>query len=57
MKPSFYIEGKEATKNFEEGMKAMFKVSKAKVVKAEQKKKRERDARASVCKPKNADKD
>lgn len=56
MKPE-YIEGREARENFERGMKALFKVPKERVVKAERKKKRERDARSSVRKPRNADKD
>lgn len=36
VKPA-YTEGQQATENFEEGMKALFKVPKAKVVKAEKK--------------------
>ncbi len=38
MKEPEYIEGPEAKKNFEEGMKALFKVPKDEVVKAEKKK-------------------
>jgi len=56
MKQHIYIEGPKATKNFEEGMKALFKVSKDEVVKAEKKK-----AKASQAlrerKPKTSDKD
>lgn len=44
MKQPEYIEGRQATKNFEEGMKALFKVPKDEVVKAE---KRKKNARAS----------
>jgi hypothetical protein len=51
-----YIEGRQATKNFEEGMKALFKVPKGEVVKAE--KKKQKVARASrLRKPKRADGD
>lgn len=53
-----YVEGKSATENFEEGMKALFKVPKGEVVKAEQKAKRKRASRVqSVRKPKPSDKD
>ena len=53
-----YIEGKQAQENFEEGMKALFKVPKDEVVKAEQKAKRKRASRAqSVRKPRLSDKD
>ena len=38
MKSSEYIEGPQATRNFEEGMKSLFKVPKGEVVKAEKKK-------------------
>jgi hypothetical protein len=38
MKHAEYTEGRQATENFEEGMKAIFKVPKDKVVKAEKKK-------------------
>jgi hypothetical protein len=38
MKQCEYIEGRQATKNFEQGMKALFKVPKDVVVKAEKKK-------------------
>lgn len=40
MKESEYLEGPRATGNFEEGMKALFKVSKDAVVKAEKRKKK-----------------
>ena len=42
-----YVEGRQATENFEEGMKALFKVPKEQVVKAEKRKKQKRDARTS----------
>ena len=55
MKPE-YIEGEAAKQNFEEGMKALFKVPKAEVVKAEK-----RNSKASralrLRKPKLSDKD
>jgi len=54
MKQSVYIEGQQATENFEEGMKALFKVPKDSVAKPL--KKREKLA-PSERKPKNADKD
>jgi hypothetical protein len=38
MKTPEYREGPEATRNFEEGMKALFSVPKDEVVKAEKKK-------------------
>lgn len=58
MKEPVYIEGQAAQENFEEGMKALFRVPKGEVVKAEQKAKRKRAARAgSVRKPKPSDKD
>jgi hypothetical protein len=44
MKTLNYIEGPQATRNFEEGMKTLFKVSKDSVVKAE---KRQAKKRAS----------
>lgn len=57
MKPE-YLEGRKAVENFEEGMKALFKVPKDAVVKAEQKAKRKRAARAlSQRKPKLSDND
>jgi len=53
-----YIEGKQAQENFEEGMKALFKIPKVEVVKAEQKAKRKRAARVrSVRKQRPSDKD
>ena len=58
MKEPEYIEGTKAQENFEEGMKALFKVPKDEVVKAEQKAKRKRVSRAqSVRKPRPSDKD
>jgi hypothetical protein len=51
-----YLEGRQATENFEQGMKALFKVPKDAVVKAE--KKKQKAARASrLRKPKLADRD
>ena len=51
-----YLEGKKATENFEEGMRALFKVPKHEVVKAE--KKKQKTSRASrLRKPKLSDKD
>jgi hypothetical protein len=56
MKQFEYIEGRKAAENFEQGMKALFKVPKGEVVKAEKKKRRA--ARASrLRKPKLFDKD
>jgi hypothetical protein len=53
-----YIEGRQAIKNFEEGMKTLFKVPKDEVVQAEKKAKKKRASRAqSVPKPKPFDKD
>ena len=58
MKQPEYKEGLEAQQNFEEGMKALFKVPKVEVVKAEQKAKRKPASRAqSVRKPRVSDKD
>jgi len=55
MKEMQYTEGKQATSNFEEGMRALFKVPKGAVVKAE---KRNQKARASrLKKQKSSDKD
>ena len=45
MKPTEYVEGRKATENFEEGMKALFKVPKDAVVEVEKKKRKA--ARAS----------
>jgi hypothetical protein len=53
VKPDYH-EGPNALKNFEEGMKALFKVSKAEVVKAE---KKQAKKRASSRKPRVSDKD
>ncbi len=51
-----YVEGKQATENFEEGMKDLFKVPKDAVVKAE--KKKLKASRASrLRKPKLSDRD
>jgi hypothetical protein len=47
MKEAKYVEGHQARENFEEGMKALFKVPKDVVVKAENRKKRKHAARAS----------
>jgi hypothetical protein len=52
MKQPEYREGPEARENFERGMKALFKVSKADIV---QPKKRAKKS-ASVRKPKSSDK-
>jgi hypothetical protein len=58
MKEPEYIEGLKAQENFEQGMKALFKVPKAEVVKVEKRKKRARASRASTLrKPKPSDKD
>jgi hypothetical protein len=48
-----YTEGPKALKNFEQGMKSLFKVPKTAVVKAKKKSK----SAASLRKPKRADKD
>jgi hypothetical protein len=57
MKTPEYQEGEAAQKNFEEGMKALFSVSKDAVVLAEKKAKKKRSRRASLRKPKTSDKD
>jgi hypothetical protein len=58
MKEPEYIEGRRATENFEEGMKALFKVPKDAVARAEKRKKKSKASRAqSVRKPHRADKD
>ena len=58
MKEPRYREGPKATEHFEEGMKALFKVPKAEVVKAEKRKKGKTSSRAqSVRKPRLSDKD
>jgi hypothetical protein len=53
MKQIQYIEGQQAAKNFEEGMKALFKVPKEKVVKDE---KVRRNPSQSSRKPRHSDK-
>jgi hypothetical protein len=58
MKNVEYLEGKQAQENFEEGMKALFKVPKDEVVKVEKRKKRARVSRVqSERKPRLSDKD
>jgi len=54
-----YTEGPEALENFKEGMKALFKVPKDSVVRAEKRKRRKKaSSRAqSVRKPRTFDKD
>ena len=55
-KETEYIEGRQAQENFERGMKALFKVPKDEVVKAE--KKKQKTARAyRLRKPKLSDGD
>jgi len=54
MKQPEYLEGPKAIRNFEEGMKALFKVSKDEVVKAEKKAQKKR---ASQRERKISDKD
>lgn len=56
MKPE-YIEGVKAQENFEHGMKALFKVPKDAVVKAEKRQKKQRVSRASQRKTKASDRD
>ncbi len=56
MKEPEYIEGPKALENFKKGMKALFKVPKDEVAKAEKKKARLSHARR-LRKQKNADKD
>jgi hypothetical protein len=53
MKQSEYVEGKQAAENFEEGMKAIFKVPKEKVAKVGKKLNPSRPSRTK--KPKRAD--
>jgi hypothetical protein len=55
MKQPEYVEGREATENFEDGMKVLFKVPKVDV--ARPKKNRTRPKAASVRKSKRSDKD
>jgi hypothetical protein len=57
MKNSEYVEGAKATETFEEGMKALFKVPKDEVVKAEKKAKKKRTRSSSLRKPRLSDKD
>ena len=59
MKEPEYIEGRKATENFEEGMKALFNVPKDQVVKAERKKRKKKASPRvqSVRKPRLSDKD
>jgi hypothetical protein len=57
MKTPEYIEGPKATENFEEGMKALFKVPKDAVVRAERRKKQKASRAQSVRKPRVSDKD
>jgi len=55
MKQCEYIEGRDAAENFEEGMKALFKVPKEKVAKVGKKLNPSRPQK--VSKPKRADED
>jgi hypothetical protein len=58
MKQPEYREGPEALENFKEGMKALFKVPKEKVVLAERQQRKKKTSRAqSVRKPRVFDKD
>ena len=57
MKEPEYNEGPKALETFEQGMKALFKVSKDSVVKAAKKAKGKRDRLSSLRKPKRSDKD
>jgi hypothetical protein len=57
MKELEYTEGPEALENFEEGMKALFKVPKDAVVRAEKRKKQKASRAQSVRKPRVSDKD
>ncbi len=53
-----YIEGLKAKENFEEGMRALFKVTKDVVVKAEKRKKKTKGSRGQTeRKPHLSDKD
>ncbi|HEV2323157.1 MAG TPA: hypothetical protein VGS10_04300 [Terracidiphilus sp.] len=56
MKQIEYIEGPTAKQNFEKGMRALFKVSKGEVVRAEKKQAKKRAA-ARAAKQQNPDKD
>ncbi|MGA9528417.1 MAG: hypothetical protein WBS24_09895 [Terriglobales bacterium] len=53
MRTPEYIEGQQASENFEEGMKALFKVPKSSVAKAQKK----REKHASQEKKPKSDKD
>jgi hypothetical protein len=53
MKQYEYTEGQQAVENFEEGMKALLKVSKAAIVQAKKKKPKP----SSLRKPKRSDRD
>jgi hypothetical protein len=55
MKQLEYLEGPQALENFEQGMKALFKVSKDEVVRAEKKQAKKR-ASSRARKQLNADK-
>lgn len=57
MKIQEYVEGPQALENFKEGMKALFKIPKDKVVKAEKKAKKKRDLAPSLRKPQPCDRD
>jgi hypothetical protein len=57
MKQTEYFEGKKAQQDFEEGMKAIFKVPKDEVVKASQKKRKRSSRTSSLRKPRLSDKD
>jgi hypothetical protein len=56
MKEPEYIEGRQATQNFEEGMKALFKVPKDAVERAEKKKRKKASRASGQHKPKPSDK-
>lgn len=55
MKTLEYLEGKQATENFEEGMKTLFKAPKTTVVKAEKKRVPSRPSRLKKPKPSDED--
>jgi hypothetical protein len=57
MRQPEYIEGTKATENFEQGMKALFKVSKEKVVEAEKERRKDPSRASARRKPKPSDKD
>ena len=57
MKEPQYIEGRQATGNFEEGMKALFNVPKDEVVKAEKKRKKKSSRASTLRKPRLSDRD